>query len=99
MGAKTQRKVIRKLRHWKQRFDKNAEFICRRPMNWDGKDYEPGAPIPEGLKENLTKVRLFWNAHWIELAEFEAPDVTTGQVDDTSWLDDADPVDDDSWLE
>lgn len=74
------RRIIRKLRHWKQRFDPNAAFICRRPMEWAEKQYDVGDEIPEGLRENRTKLRLFWEAHRIELAEFEMPDVTTGQV-------------------
>ena len=34
------------------------------------------------LSENPSKLKRFWEARVIELAEFEAPDVATGQVPD-----------------
>lgn len=71
--------TIRKVRHWKQRYDANAAFICRRRMMWGDRTYEPGDPIPEGLAANKAKLRRFWESRWIELAEFQAPDVATGQ--------------------
>lgn len=70
---------VRKLRHWKQRFDKNAKFIWRKPITWLGEQVTPGDPVPEDLENNPTKLRRFWGAHVIELAEFEEPDVQTGQ--------------------
>lgn len=73
------RKKVRTLRHWKQRFNKNADFIWRRPIIWQGKNMEPGDPIPEALAKNSTKLRRFWESRVIELAEFEEPDVLTGQ--------------------
>ena len=72
--------MMRRLRHWKQRYDPNAAFVCRRPMTWDGQTYELGDRIPEGLAANQAKLRRFWEAGWIELAEFEAPDIATGQL-------------------
>lgn len=75
-------KLIRKLRHWKQRFDKNAAFIWRRQLLFQGNLTEPGTPIPEILAENATKLRRFWESKVIELAEFDAPNVATGMVDD-----------------
>ena len=68
-------KLIRKLRHWKQRYDPNARFICRRRMRWGGLIYESGDPIPEQLAESKSKLRRFWEAGRIELAEFEVPGV------------------------
>ena len=73
------RKKVRTLRHWKQRFNKNADFIWRRPIIWQGENMEPGDPIPEALATNPTKLRRFWESRVIELAEFEEPDVLTGQ--------------------
>lgn len=73
------RKKVRTLRHWKQRFNKNADFIWRRPIIWQGENMEPGDPIPEALAKNPTKLRRFWESRVIELAEFEEPDVLTGQ--------------------
>ena len=74
-------RVIRKLRHWKQRYSPNAAFICRRRMTWSGRVYEPGDPIPQELSNNKGKLRRFWESRWIELAEFsgDSPDdITTG---------------------
>jgi len=73
------RTKVRTLRHWKQRFDKNAEFIWRRPIIWQAKLVKAGDPIPEELQKNKTKLRRFWEARVIELAQFEEPDVATGQ--------------------
>ena len=75
------RRVIRKLRHWKQRFDPNVDFIWRRRTTFGDETYEPGDPIPKMLHEMKAKLRRFWESHWIELAEFEEKDVATGQVD------------------
>lgn len=74
------RKIIRKLRHWKQRFDKNAEFIFRRRLVWGGKTYVPGDPIPKALAQSPTKLRRFWESSTVELTLFEDPDVADGQV-------------------
>lgn len=71
---------VRTLRHWKQRFNKNAEFVWRRSLTFQGKRTKIGDEIPETLAENPTKLRRFWESSVIELAEFEAPDVSTGQV-------------------
>ncbi len=75
-------KIIRKLRHWKQRFDQNAAFIWRRRMLYRGTLTIPGTPIPELLASNRTKLRRFWESKVIELAEFDAPNVATGVVDE-----------------
>jgi hypothetical protein len=103
MGAKKKkdppRKIIRKLRHWKQHFDINAAFICRKVMVWEDETYQPGDIIPEGLLADKGKLRRFWEAQWIELAEFEEPDVATGQVEvRTDDDDDDDDDNDDDWL-
>ena len=68
---------VRKLRHWKQRFDKNAKFIWRRAVKYGGKRVEIGSAVPEDMAP--TKLKRFWEANIIELAEFEAPNVATGQ--------------------
>lgn len=70
-------KVVRKLRHWKQRFDKNARFIWRRAIKYGGKLTEIGAELPEDFPP--LKLKRFWEAGVIELAEFEDPNVATGQ--------------------
>ena len=70
---------VRTLRHWKQQYDKNAKFIFRRPVVYMGKQYHPGDPIPEALKNNKTKLYRFWDSGAIELAEF---DESKGIVDE-----------------
>lgn len=71
---------VRRLRHWKQQFQKDAKFIWRRALVWDGKKSVVGEEIPESLFTNKAKLRRFWEAKAIELADFSAPDVVTGQV-------------------
>lgn len=85
--AKAPRQPIRKLRHWKQIWNKNAAFIWRRPTTYGGKEYQPGDAIPKELQDSPTKLRRFWESKRIELAEFEAPNVATGQRKKKSWPD------------
>ena len=73
------KRLIRKVRHWKQQYDKNAAFIFRRQLAYDDKTYEPGDEIPVALFENKTKLRRFWESKFIELWHFEEVDVATGQ--------------------
>ena len=63
----------RRLRHWKQRYAPNAEFIWRRRCLFGGETYEPGERIPAELAVNKSKLKRFWEGQIIELAEFEAP--------------------------
>ncbi len=74
------RRKVRILRHWKQRFHKDAEFIWRRSVIYAGESCKPGDPIPDILADNKTKLRRFWESGTIELAQFEDPNVLTGQV-------------------
>lgn len=74
------RRKVRILRHWKQRFHKDAEFIWRRSVVYAGEKYGPGDSIPDALAGNKTKLRRFWESGTIELAQFEDPNVLTGQV-------------------
>ena len=84
--------AVHKLRHWKQRYDPNAAFICRRRMAWGGRTYVPGGRIPAELAANKAKLRRFWEAGWIELAEFKAPNVVTGLPMETPVEDPETPV-------
>jgi hypothetical protein len=70
------RKIIRKLRHWKQRFDKNARFVWRRDVLWGAHQCRTGEPIPEWILKEMgrTKLRRLWESRRIELAEFEDAD-------------------------
>ena len=63
---------MRKLRHWRQRFDPKATFVFRRRTKWSGEWMEPGDPVPmDGL--SVAKLRSMWEAKRIELAEIEEP--------------------------
>ena len=79
--AQETRKMVRTFRHWKQRFHKNSDFVWRRPTRYAGELYLAGDPIPDHLKDSPTKLRRFWESKRIELAEFEDPNVVTGQVE------------------
>ena len=72
MTARPFRKV-RKLRHWKQRYKPGAKFIFRRRTLYAGVIYEAGDMIPEALAKSKAKLRRFWEAKRIELAQFEDP--------------------------
>ncbi len=74
------RRKVRILRHWKQRFDRNAKFVWRRSLIYSGERYWPGDPIPDLLAGNKAKLRRFWESGTIELAQFEEPNVLTGQT-------------------
>jgi hypothetical protein len=71
------KRKVRTLRHWKQRYDKNAKFIWRKPLTWAGKKVTVGDPIPEDFQP--AKLRRFWESGVIELAEFKEPkNILTG---------------------
>ena len=71
------RQKVRTLRHWRQRFDPNAEFVFRRPSTYGGVQYQPGDVIPDKLKAAKMRLQFMWRANRIELAEFEtAPNGT-----------------------
>ncbi len=72
--------MVRRLRHWKQRFEKNAKFIFRRGMLYGATQYKPGDDIPQILQDNPAKLRRFWESGVIELAAFDEPDVMTGAI-------------------
>lgn len=71
---------VRKLRHWKQRFNPNARFMWRRNTTFDATVFEAGTEVPEGLLSRV-KIRRFWESKRIELWEFEDPNVATGKID------------------
>jgi len=75
---------VRVLRHWKQRFDRDARMVFRKRTAWTQElQFEPGDEVPPEIIEQMgpTKLRRFWEAHQIELHGFEDPDVGTGQVE------------------
>lgn len=64
---------VRSLRHWKQQYDENAAFIWRKRTTWGNKTFEPGDKVPAKVIEEMgrNKLRRFWEAAHIELAEFD----------------------------
>ena len=70
----------RRLRHWKQRFNKDAKFTWNKAVLWRGKPVKVGEPIPKSLANERNKLRRFWEAGVIQLMDFSAPDVLTGQA-------------------
>jgi hypothetical protein len=81
--------VIRKIRHWKQRFDPKARMVWRKRVRWPNRDgkglmtFEPGDVVPAWVIKSMNgnKLRNLWEAGRIELLGFEAPNVRTGVVD------------------
>lgn len=76
---------IRRQRHWKQKFDPAAEFVWRRSLTFGGRRVRAGDPVDKDSlvhdpRALLVKLRRLWNAEYIELANFDAPDATTGAV-------------------
>lgn len=72
---------VRRLRHWKQQFDKNAHFIWRKNVTYGTTIFVAGQRVPDGLIPTA-KLRRFWESRFIELAEFKEPkNVLTGQVE------------------
>lgn len=84
---------VRRLRHWKQRFDPNAKFVWRTVKLFGGKETVPGEPLPEDFvnnPRNRNKIFRLWEAGMIELAEFKAVKNTlTGEREEAT----IDPVD------
>jgi hypothetical protein len=71
------RKIIRKLRHWKQRFDRDAAFVWRKALRWtDDVRVVPGEIVSEEILAQMgtAKLRRFWESGMIELAELENRD-------------------------
>lgn len=64
---------VRKLRHWKQQYDKNAKFVWRKSILYGNGYTKIGGPISKELFENKHRLRNFWEAGVIELALFEEP--------------------------
>ena len=82
----------RRLRHWKQKYDKNAKFIWSRDVVYSGQDFVAGDIIPDGLV-SPTKLRRLWESKWIQLADFDAPDVLTGTVGEYQKVEETEPED------
>lgn len=66
-------KRVRRIRHWKQRYDPNATFVWRKPVNWGGERMRVGDELTPDMIEAMgrAKLRRMWESQTIELAEFE----------------------------
>lgn len=71
------RRAIQKVRHWRQRFDPDVDFIWRRSILFDGRMTKVGAPVPKSLRGNRRKLRDLWEAKTIELARFGPQQTST----------------------
>ncbi len=70
--------TIRKLRHWKQQFQKNARFVWRKDTRWPNDDgpgdtlYPGGSFVPVWIQQSMgAKLRRFWESQRIELYEVQ----------------------------
>lgn len=74
---------VRRLRHWKQRFDPKAKFVWRTAKLFNSEMTVPGEPLPKDFVDNprnRNKIRSLWEAGMIELAQFdEVTNVLTGE--------------------
>lgn len=59
---------FRRVRHWKQRFNRDGSFIWSRAILFKGVVTKSGEPIPCSLSDNKNKLRRFWNSGTIQLA-------------------------------
>lgn len=67
------RQSIRKLRHWKQQYNKDAAFVWRKDVTWHGKKIKRGTKVSKTILEEMggAKLRRMWESHTIELFEFQ----------------------------
>lgn len=65
--------MLRKVRHWRQRYVKNGVFVFRRPVRFGPNDYKAGDPIPQELYNDKKKLRFFWDSKTIELYVEDSP--------------------------
>ncbi len=79
--AATRPQVIRKIRHWKQRFDPKAKMVWRKRVRWPTRNrkglqtFKPGEEVPDWVIASMggNKLRNLWESGRIELLGFEAP--------------------------
>ncbi len=71
-------RAIRKIRHWKQRWDPRAAFVWRKQTTWSTPGHKavtfpPGSVLEDWVIESMgaAKLRRFWESHRIELLEFD----------------------------
>ena len=68
-----------KIRHWKQQFDANANLVFRKRMTIRGYGVEiaqPGDLVPQAFRDHYgnNRLRVWWQAGYIEISEAEAPE-------------------------
>lgn len=64
-------------RHWRQRFDPNADFVFRRSVLFNGERVQIGQPVDKTALGVRHRLRLWWEARIVELAPAARP---TGSV-------------------
>ena len=67
----------RRMRHWKQRYDYNAEFVITKKLRWGDDPNKPhllpGDPVTPEIKAKLgaTRLKRWWEAKVIARADFD----------------------------
>lgn len=58
------------MRHWRQRFYEDGEFVFRKRLLFLGKQVSPGDPVTPEMKKFLGshKLKIWWEGRFIELA-------------------------------
>ncbi len=75
------------LRHWKQRFDPDADLVFRKRMvirGWGVDVAEPGDRVPQEMKDHfgVHRLRIWWEGGFLQIedtAELEAPSAGAGE--------------------
>lgn len=70
--------VTAKARHWSQVYDSTSPMQWRRSVIWDGVQYQPGDRVPSSVPPS--RLRRLWRAKFIELFNFKARDISSGQA-------------------
>jgi len=66
------RQTVRRVRHWRQRFNPEAEFVWARPVTFDGRHKKAGTKVDK-RKLHPNKLRRLWFSRFIEEANWKAP--------------------------
>lgn len=69
-------RVVRRLRHWRQRFDPNAKFVFCKGTSYGGKWYEAGTEVPKALHTDHGRLKRFWETGFVQLFTTEAEEAS-----------------------
>lgn len=63
---------VRRVRHWRQRFNPDSEFVWARPVVFQGKKRKVGSKVTKSQIDR-NKLRRLWFSRFIEEAKWQAP--------------------------